>query len=196
MLTRMPVPYAYTDARTTAYTDARPLTVSAIITPQPRTSESSAAQPQNWRSSYRDLPRDSRRSNQEHSRRNSRSRSPRRGGNENRKRSPDNSRNNQQRKQGFSQGAGTRGRSACAICLGRFAHNIQRCESSKLWDGTPAYCKKTQDNRLVNSQGSPLCFKWQRPNGCFTSNHELHHECSGCGSKEHGAQGCPRGEKE
>jgi hypothetical protein len=193
---QMPIPSAYMDAHTTAYTDTHLLTTSAILTPQPRTNDSSAAQPQNWRSSYCNLPRDLRQNNQEHSRRNSRSRSPHRGGNENRKHSPDNSRNNQQHKQGFSQGAGTCSRSACAICLGCFTHDIQRCESLKLCDGTLAYCKKTQDNHLVNSQGSPLCFKWQRPSGCFTGNHELHHECSGCGSKEHSTQGCPRGKKE
>ncbi|KAG2049884.1 hypothetical protein BDR06DRAFT_836744, partial [Suillus hirtellus] len=91
--------------------------------------------------------------------------------------------------------AGTCRWSACAICLGCFSHDIQHCEATTLWDGSPSYSHKTQNNHLVNPQGNPLCFKWQHLNGCHAGNHEFHYECSGCGSKDHGAQNCPRGEK-
>ncbi|KAG1772608.1 hypothetical protein EV702DRAFT_919217, partial [Suillus placidus] len=91
--------------------------------------------------------------------------------------------------------AGTRGRSACALCLGRFAHDIQRCESRNMWDSTNTHCHRADDGCLINPQGLPICYKWQRPGSCQIPNHEAPHECSGCGSKEHRAQSCPRSEK-
>ncbi|KAG2343431.1 hypothetical protein BDR05DRAFT_860417, partial [Suillus weaverae] len=54
-------------------------------------------------------------------------------------------------------------------------HNIKCCKSTKLWDRTTAYCKKNQDNHLVNPQRNQLCFKWQHPDSCFARNHKLHH---------------------
>ncbi|OAX36337.1 hypothetical protein K503DRAFT_653968, partial [Rhizopogon vinicolor AM-OR11-026] len=91
--------------------------------------------------------------------------------------------------------AGPRGRSACAICLGRFAHKIAECNLPKLWDGSPTHSRRTQEGRLVNPQGLTLCTNWQRPGGCSSGSHDFLHECSGCGLKDHGAQSCPRGEK-
>ncbi|KAG2738450.1 hypothetical protein P692DRAFT_201798413 [Suillus brevipes Sb2] len=132
-------------------------------------------------------------------RRASRSRSPGRAGNPrraDRSPSPDKGKNREQRAKGFSRGAGSRGRSACAICLGRFSHDIQRCDSRNLWDKTtPAHARRSQDGRIISTNGLPLCYRWQRPGGCLAENHDSAHACSGCGDKSHGAQTCPRGEK-
>jgi hypothetical protein len=129
-------------------------------------------------------------------RRQSRSRSPVRGSNPkrvDRSPSPD---KNKQRNKGFSRGAGSHGRSACAICLGRFSHDIQRCDSRNLWDKTtPAHSRRAQDGRIISANGLPLCYRWQRPGSCLAENHDSAHICSGCGDKDHGAQTCPRGEK-
>ncbi|KAG1858328.1 hypothetical protein C8R48DRAFT_606553, partial [Suillus tomentosus] len=78
--------------------------------------------------------------------------------------------------------AGRTGSSACALCLGRFCHNIHKCTAELLWDG----CTKNHCNR----NSAELCYDWQRPNGCTNTSCSHVHECSGCGSKEHGAQGC------
>ncbi|KAF6763338.1 hypothetical protein DFP72DRAFT_801537, partial [Ephemerocybe angulata] len=85
--------------------------------------------------------------------------------------------------------------SACTLCLGRFPHNVYTCTSKTLWDGSPARCRKNEKNRLQDPTGKILCSNWQTENGCSDSTHDDKHECSGCGKKDHGAQGCPRGEK-
>ncbi|KAH7917947.1 hypothetical protein BV22DRAFT_1042090 [Leucogyrophana mollusca] len=98
--------------------------------------------------------------------------------------------------QDFRPSAGSQGRSACALCLGRFPHDVHNCKASQLWDGmTAAYCRRGTDGRLVNPKGTPLCFDWQRLFGCSSPYHDQRHECSGCREKNHGAQACPRGEK-
>ncbi|KAG1849573.1 hypothetical protein C8R48DRAFT_559474, partial [Suillus tomentosus] len=56
--------------------------------------------------------------------------------------------------------------SACAMCLGRFVHNILQCSATELWDGSAAHAQRAQDGRILNPAGLPLCFKWQRPGGC------------------------------
>ena len=86
-------------------------------------------------------------------------------------------------------------RSACSVCLGRFAHLISKCESNELWDGSETHCRRAADGRLVSKKGVTLCSDWQRPQGCKSTGHTLHHLCSGCGSSDHGAQECPRAEK-
>ncbi|KIK43866.1 hypothetical protein CY34DRAFT_81011, partial [Suillus luteus UH-Slu-Lm8-n1] len=63
------------------------------------------------------------------------------------------------------------------------------------WDGTNTHCHRADNRYLINPQGLPICYKWQCPGSCQIPNHEAPHECSGCGSKEHGAQSCPHGEK-
>ncbi|KAJ7053021.1 hypothetical protein C8F01DRAFT_997293 [Mycena amicta] len=81
------------------------------------------------------------------------------------------------------------GLSACAVCLGRHRHSVRDCNSPTLWNGsTKAHSKRNADGRLVNAQGDALCLNWQR-SSC-ESNHSSHHECSGCGSTNHGAQKC------
>ncbi|KIK74424.1 hypothetical protein PAXRUDRAFT_175751, partial [Paxillus rubicundulus Ve08.2h10] len=85
---------------------------------------------------------------------------------------------------------------ACAICLGWFLHDIKVCTSSTLWDGSEALSKCSVDSRIINQKGTILCFDWQCPNGCESLSHSSKHECSGCGSKSHGAQSCPRGLKD
>ncbi|EDR09985.1 uncharacterized protein LACBIDRAFT_318400 [Laccaria bicolor S238N-H82] len=79
----------------------------------------------------------------------------------------------------FQAGAAGNGAfSACTICLGRGPHNVFKCESDTLWDGTPARCKKNSNGRLVNPAGNILCSDWQRPNGCSSTTHDSRHECS------------------
>ncbi|KIK81191.1 hypothetical protein PAXRUDRAFT_156693 [Paxillus rubicundulus Ve08.2h10] len=78
--------------------------------------------------------------------------------------------------------------SACYLCLGCNTHRIYDCNSPTLWDGP--------DSHLVNPKGLTLCLDWQRTIGCSSTTHKnSDHECSGCGSEEHGAQACPRGPK-
>ncbi|KAF8837055.1 hypothetical protein BDN67DRAFT_874734, partial [Paxillus ammoniavirescens] len=57
--------------------------------------------------------------------------------------------------------AGKTGRSACAICLSRFPHDIKVCTSSTLWDGSEALCKCSMDGQIINQKGTVLCFDWQ-----------------------------------
>ncbi|KAJ7467401.1 hypothetical protein B0H11DRAFT_1732815, partial [Mycena galericulata] len=86
------------------------------------------------------------------------------------------------------------GLSTCAVCLGRHRHNVAACKSTKLWNGsTPARAKRNSGDRLVNSQGDAICLNWQR-SSC-DSNHSSRHECSGCGSPNHGAQKCHLAQK-
>ncbi|KAJ7648790.1 hypothetical protein DFH06DRAFT_996905, partial [Mycena polygramma] len=94
--------------------------------------------------------------------------------------------------QGTSQSDGV---SACAICLGRHRHNVRECKSATLWNGTtPARTKRNADGRLVNSRKEVICLGWQRVSGCEL-NHASRHECSGCGSTNHGAQKCHLAQK-
>ncbi|KAG2065897.1 hypothetical protein BDR04DRAFT_949567, partial [Suillus decipiens] len=87
--------------------------------------------------------------------------------------------------------AASTGHHACALCLGRFAHNIHKCKSELLWDNkTPTSCRRSPEGRLINTLGLQLCYDWQRPNGCPSASKDHIHECSGCGSTDHGAQKC------
>lgn len=100
-------------------------------------------------------------------------------------------------KMSFHAGASTLGPSACAVCLGRHRHNIAQCNSTTLWDGSDKpRCHRNSEGRLVNPAGQQLCSNWQRPDGCSASGHDSKHECSGCGKSDHGAQLCPRTQKE
>ncbi|KAJ7208919.1 hypothetical protein GGX14DRAFT_365007, partial [Mycena pura] len=72
---------------------------------------------------------------------------------------------------------------------------VKDCQSETLWNGsTPARTKRNQEGRLVNSRNDVICLGWQRPSGC-TRNHSSRHECSGCGSPNHGAQKCHLAQK-
>ncbi|KIK90677.1 hypothetical protein PAXRUDRAFT_89845, partial [Paxillus rubicundulus Ve08.2h10] len=77
---------------------------------------------------------------------------------------------------------GKLGCSACAICLGRFPHDIKACTSSTLWDvpynGSDAPCKCSSDGGIINQKGTVLCFDWQCPNGCESTLHSSKNECS------------------
>lgn len=106
-------------------------------------------------------------------------------------RSSGNQQGKQPANQFFPSGAGQTGSSACALCLGRFHHNIHKCTTELLWDGqTKARCSRNAAGHLVNPQGRELCYDWQRPNSCSNTSCSHMHKCSGCGSKDHGAQGC------
>ncbi|KAF8165622.1 hypothetical protein B0H34DRAFT_246454 [Crassisporium funariophilum] len=83
----------------------------------------------------------------------------------------------------------------CAVCLGCFKHNFSRCNAPLLWDGQKGAASKNNNGRLANSKGLILCFDWQLPNGCTSSSHKEKHICSGCGKGDHGAQMCPRRQK-
>jgi hypothetical protein len=100
--------------------------------------------------------------------------------------------------QSFQQGAGqtTKTLSVCAKCLGRHRHDITRCISEFTWDGERTQCHRNQNGRLINPNGSVLCSDWQHPAGCTSATHDARHECSGCGKTDHGAQQCPRAQKE
>lgn len=81
--------------------------------------------------------------------------------------------------------------SACTRCLGRHPHDVANCPATTLWDkSTPVRCDWNKQKRLVNPKGTVLCSDWQRRQGCKSDSHSFRHECSGCGSTEHGAQSC------
>lgn len=93
--------------------------------------------------------------------------------------------------QSFPVGAGRTGSFACVLCLVCFHHNIHKCAAELLWDGcTKTHCSRNSAGHLVNPEGQELCYDWQRPNSCTNTSHSHVHECSGCRSKEHSAQGC------
>ena len=79
--------------------------------------------------------------------------------------------------------------SACAICLSRTPHNVRLCRAKKRWDGKQTLYTRNEEARIVDNQGNIICSDWQRPRGCSSTRHR--HECSGCGSSDHGAQNCP-----
>ncbi|KAJ7502062.1 hypothetical protein B0H11DRAFT_1713106, partial [Mycena galericulata] len=84
------------------------------------------------------------------------------------------------------------GPSVCAICLG-IRDVVSKCRSKVLWNGSPARCHRDERGRLTsNRDGSSLCSQFQRPAGCPGRAGPNHfHECSGCGSPNHGASNCP-----
>jgi hypothetical protein len=86
--------------------------------------------------------------------------------------------------------------SACAICLGRHHHKVYKCNSITLWNGEKPHCHRNEQGCIINPNGSTICSDWQRPIGCASSGSGHHHECSGCGKGDHGAQECPRVQKE
>jgi hypothetical protein len=101
--------------------------------------------------------------------------------------------NSPSKQHSFQHGAGSK--SACALCLGRDACDILKCQSGTFWDGSKARCRKNDQGRLVSPTGNILCFNWNTRRGCVAQGHDDRHECSGCGNKDHGAQECPRAQK-
>jgi len=98
--------------------------------------------------------------------------------------------------QPFQSSATSTGLHACTVCLGRFAHNVHKCKSEFLWDSkTPMSSRRNAEGHLVNSRGLQLCYDWQHPSSCSSTSKEHNHECLGCGSPNHGAQSCPRGQE-
>ncbi|TEB22826.1 hypothetical protein FA13DRAFT_1574083, partial [Coprinellus micaceus] len=74
-------------------------------------------------------------------------------------------------------------------------HDIYKCAAATLWDGSPAHCRRNSKNRLQDDSGQELCSNWQTSHGCDDKTHDSKHSCSGCGRKDHGAQGCSRAQK-
>ena len=75
--------------------------------------------------------------------------------------------------------------SACAICLGRYHHEIHKCSSDTLWSGAKAHCRRNEWGHLVNPGGTVICSNWQRPSSCTSPGAGHCHECSGCGKNNH-----------
>ena len=80
---------------------------------------------------------------------------------------------------------------ACPICLGRHRHHTASCQASETWNGAKPICTRSASGRILNKQGTVICSDWQRPNRCTDKSGKHIHECSGCSSKEHGADSCP-----
>lgn len=80
---------------------------------------------------------------------------------------------------------------ACPICLGRHRHHIASCQATETWNGKKVSCTRSTSGRILNKRGAALCSDWQRPNRCTDTSGKHIHECSGCGSAEHGADACP-----
>ena len=83
--------------------------------------------------------------------------------------------------------------SICAICLGRHKHDVIRCAATRTWDNKNNVFSERVGSAIHSKAGKLLCSKWQRAGGC-SDTHQPLHTCSGCGSKSHGAQRCPRAE--
>ena len=79
---------------------------------------------------------------------------------------------------------------ACPVCLGRHRHRVASCQTTKTWSGKDAISSRTDTGRILNKRGAILCADWQRPNRCTDASGRHLHECSGCGSAEHGADSC------
>lgn len=82
----------------------------------------------------------------------------------------------------------------CILCLSPIPHNKQKCDRATMGCGAPTRCHRDSRNRIVNPDGKTICLEFNRK-GCKSSNSKHLHECSGCGSKEHGAQECHLVEK-
>src|ERR1700733_14309954 len=98
--------------------------------------------------------------------------------------------------QHFQEGTNWQIHAICAICLRIYFHNVARCSLSKFWDGSKARCWRNEDGQIINPLSQILCIDWQRSKGCSARDHNQHHECSGCRKQDHGAQQCPRAQKE
>jgi hypothetical protein len=95
----------------------------------------------------------------------------------------------------FHDSTAPHGSGVCTICLGCHKHNFSRCRSAKLWDGSKSEAWRSEQGCLVNHEGLAICFDWQLFQGCQSMSHVENHRCSGCGKADHGAQSCPRREK-
>ena len=95
----------------------------------------------------------------------------------------------------FQPSTAFQGTPVCALCLATDPHDVRKCRSETLWDGSKARCRKSDEGRLITGAGNTLCSDWNSRRGCSSSTHEQRHECSGCGNKDHGAQRCPRAQK-
>lgn len=78
----------------------------------------------------------------------------------------------------------------CAICLGRHEHDLKNCNASHRWDGQPADYRRLPNQRIVTFRGDLICTEWQRRGSCHSQDPRHRHECSGCGSRKHGAHDC------
>lgn len=96
----------------------------------------------------------------------------------------------------FQPGADLKGPPVCAVCLGRNICEVNKCRAENFWDGSKARCQKNDQGRLITPVGTVLCHDWNTRRGCSSPGHPYRHECSGCGKKDHGAQNCPRAQKE
>ena len=86
--------------------------------------------------------------------------------------------------------------SACPICLSRRKHRLRECNSKTLWDGKrKARCHRDKEGRIINKDGQSLCNNWNHTVRCKDETARHIHECSGCGSRSHGAQECSLAEK-
>ena len=95
----------------------------------------------------------------------------------------------------FPPSTASQGLVVCALCLATNPHDTRKCCSETFWDGSKARCRKSDEGRLITPAGTTLCSDWNNRRGCTSSSHEQRHECSSCGGKDHGAQGCPRVQK-
>ncbi|KAG1884401.1 hypothetical protein F4604DRAFT_1502557, partial [Suillus subluteus] len=84
----------------------------------------------------------------------------------------------------------------CAVCLGRHQHRTIECTSTHTWNGQTKTFGECIQKGLWTKDGKQICTGWQRDEGCNTPRHDACHMCSGCGASTHGAQKCPRAQKE
>lgn len=82
----------------------------------------------------------------------------------------------------------------CILCLSPLPHNKAKCNRATMGCGSPTRCRRDANNRIVNPDGKAICLEFNR-RGCKSPNSKHLHECSGCGSKDHGAQECHLVEK-
>src|SRR5271155_472204 len=200
------VSWPHLSARGTCITLPHPFTLLWLAGLQLRVAHPGLGSQDNQQDPFRTPRRQGRRTNASGIRRfpgNSRSRSPTRRAQSSsthpRPSPPPYSRQSSQyspsKHQAFQASTGSQGHPVCALCLATDSHDTRRCRSESLWDGSKVRCKKSEEGRLITPSGTTLCSDWNSRRGCSSNAHETRHECSGCGSKDHGAQKCPRAQK-
>lgn len=93
----------------------------------------------------------------------------------------------------FTPGAGDSYPCTCALCLGRYSHNMQKCTRTTRWNGEPCASHRNSSGILIFSKlNLPVCLDFQLAGRrCTDTSHPRVHACSGCGDGDHGAFECP-----
>ena len=93
----------------------------------------------------------------------------------------------------FHLGADSKSSPVCAICLERNICQVNKCRSEIFWDGVKARYRKKQPRKAYHPDPYHLASRLEHSPRLFLCQAQL---CCGCGGKDHGAQSCPRAQKD